>query len=45
MVASVLLPTGVECVIIDNSPITENGKQEFSAALDAGFDLSKLSDS
>ena len=42
-VASVLLSTGVKYVIIDNSPITESGKEEFSAALDAGFDLSKLS--
>jgi len=41
-VVSVLLSTGVEYMIVDHSPISEEEISEFAAALDADFDLSKL---
>ena len=41
-VVSVLLSTGVEYMIVNNSPISEAEIEEFATALDTEFDIAKL---
>lgn len=41
-VVSVLLSTGVEYMIVNNSPISEEEIAEFATAMDQDFDMSKL---